>query len=131
MVKSNTDSVEHTFWPKGAEEFRMHFGPAANFFAGALEYIRLATGWKYPYHSLDVMVFNSKKPTSGGFAIYPPGLTGNPNGSEARIFWADGEFTMTVLHELIHLFKKTKVLPPPDKYEEWVEQQALILTVGI
>ncbi len=115
------ERVEHGFWPTGAEEFKKHFGNAASYFAGAFEYIRLATGWRYPYPGLYVRVFNCKGETSG--AIYPPGIRGTRDG-EACVFWAKGEFTLTVLHELVHLFKK-------GSDEDWVEQQALKLTMGV
>ncbi|GAI03725.1 unnamed protein product [marine sediment metagenome] len=121
IVKPDTD---HVFWSKGAEEFKVHFGNAANYFAGALEYIHLATGWSYPYHDLEVVVLGSKRRTSNGCAFYPPGLRGDPKSGEVRIFWANDEFTWTVLHELIHLFKK-------GMDEDWVEQQALKLTLGV
>jgi len=118
---------EHGLWPQGAKEFKGHFGPAANYFAGAMEYIHLATGWKYPHPGLLVMVFNIRWKTSGGIAIQPPGLAGTGVG-EIRVFWANGEFTLTVLHELIHLFK---VEIGSQFGEDWVEQQALKLTLGI
>lgn len=141
VIRTNrTESVEgkkepythiaHKSWLKGAEEFRKHFGNAANYFAGALEYVHRATGWQYPCNGLIVMIMDEKKPTSGGFALPPPGLQGVKNRSgEIRIFWADGEFTLTVLHELVHLFKPK--IGGGEAWEDWVEQQALELTLGI
>lgn len=115
--------IAHELWPKGVEEFKKYFGNGASFFAGALEYVRLATGWKYPYPGLLITVLSSKKQTSGGVAFYPPGLS-RSNKGEIRINWADGEFTLTVLHELVHLFRR-------GREEDWVEQQALRLTMGV
>jgi hypothetical protein len=109
------------FWPEGAEEFRAHFGYAANYFAGAFEYIRLATGWYYPYRSLDVTILKGKRQTSSGAATV--GLHGFKSG-DIHLVWANGEFTWTVLHELVHLFKK-------GWEEDRVEQQALRLTLGV
>ncbi len=115
--------IDHTLWPKGVDEFRMHFGSGANYFAGALEYVRLATGWTYPYRSLDVMVLPAgRRKISGGVAM-GPGLL-DPKSGENRIYWANGEFTLTVFHELVHLFKK-------GWEEDRVEQQALKLTLGV
>ena len=124
-----TDIGEHVFWPAGAEEFRTHFGYAANYFAGALEYVRLATGWNYPYRSLDVIVLERRKrsglpmrpQTSSGAATV--GLHGFKSG-DIHLVWANGEFTWTVFHELVHLFKK-------GWEEDRVEQQALRLTLGV
>ena len=122
--------IEHKFWSRGAEEFQKYFGNAANYFAGALEYVHRATGWQYPYKGLIVMIMNEKRPTSGGFAMPPPGLQGLKNRSgEIRILWADGEFTLTVLHELVHLFKPK--IGGEEEREDWVERQALRLTLGI
>ncbi|MBA7479315.1 hypothetical protein ES708_16911 [subsurface metagenome] len=109
------------FWLQGAEEFNKHFGYASNYFAGALEYIRLATGWSYPYHSLDVTILKGKRQTSSGAATV--GL-GGPKSGDIHLVWANGEFTWTVLHELVHLFKK-------GWEEDRVEQQALRLTLGV
>lgn len=122
IVKTE-ESVDHKFWPKGANLFREHFGNPASFFAGALEYIRLATGWKYPCPGLEVRVLKSKHQNSSGCALHPPGLLRNGAG-EIRVNWADGEFTLTVIHELVHLFKK-------GVEEDWVEHRALMLTLGI
>lgn len=52
------DNIEHVPWPKGEQEFKIHFGQGANYFAGALEYIHLTTGWTYPYRNLDAMVLS-------------------------------------------------------------------------
>jgi len=112
---------DQVFWPVGAEEFRAHFGYAANYFAGALEYVRLATGWSYPYHSLDVTILKGKRQISSGVATV--GL-GGPKSGDIHLVWANGEFTWTVLHELVHLFKK-------GWEEDRVEQQALRLTLGV
>ncbi|MBA7645330.1 hypothetical protein ES703_53085 [subsurface metagenome] len=109
------------YWLQGAEEFRRHFGYAANYFAGALEYIRLATGWNYPYRSLNVFVLKGKRRITSGSATV--GLQG-PKSGEIHLGWANGEFTLTVLHELVHLFKK-------GWEEDRVEQQALRLTLGV
>lgn len=122
-VVKTEESVKHEFWPKGMKLFQEHFGNPASFFAGVLEYIRLATGWPYPYRGLAVMVFACHHQTSAGYAIYPPGLL-NTGAGEIRVNWAEGEFTLTVIHELVHLFKK-------GAEEDWVEQRALMLTLGI
>ncbi|GAI69134.1 unnamed protein product [marine sediment metagenome] len=109
------------FWPEGAEEFKKHFGYASNYFAGALEYVRLATGWLYPYRSLDATILKGKRQTSSGAATV--GLHGFKSG-DIHLVWANGEFTWTVLHELVHLYKK-------GWEEDRVEQQALRLTLGV
>ena len=135
VVTSASDGIDHIFWAKGAEEFKTYFGYAANYFAGALEYMRLATGWGYPYRSLEVTLLRGRKSrkTSSGFALCP-GLRGAKIG-EIRIFWEDGEFTLTVLHELVHLFKnawlKARFNMDIKAEEDWVEQQALKLTMGL
>lgn len=115
--------VEHHYWTRGAKEFRKQFGNAPDYFAGAIEYLHLMTGWKYPYPELLVTIFSSKRRISGGLAILPPGPRNSKSG-EIRICWSNGEFTTTVFHELVHLFKK-------GSKEDWVEQQALKLTMGI
>lgn len=112
VEKSEKSGVSHVFWPKGAAEFRTHFGNAANYFGGALEYIRLATGWNYPYQGLEVIVFPRRRRTSSGIAICNGSRAG-----EIYVFWGELEFTWTVLHELIHLFKK-------ESEEGWVEKEA-------
>lgn len=123
-VVKTKEGIGHQFWLEGAREFRECFGNPANFFAGAFEYVRLATGWEYPYLGLQVMVHNSRKhQISGGYAFYPPGLSNTKDG-EIRVIWANGEFTLTVFHELVHLFKR-------GAEEDWVEQQALKLTLGV
>ena len=115
------ERVDHVFWPEGAEEFTKHFGHGASYFAGALEYVRLATGWGNPYRSLDVTVLKSRRKISNGF-FFKYGFHGK--GPEVRIIWANGEFTLTVLHELVHVFKGAG-------NEQWVEEQALKLTMGV
>lgn len=121
VIRPKGENIVHVFWPKGAEEFKAHFGSAANYFAGALEYVRLATGWHCPSRGLEVMVFDGKGKITSGFAIHS--AFRNPKYGEIRINWANGEFTITVLHELVHLFKK-------GWDEERVEQEALRLTVS-
>ncbi len=123
-VLRTNEETRHTLWPTSAEKFRQQFGNAANFFAGALEYVRLSTHWEYPYPELFVMVLNNKRPKSNGFAIYPPGLLRTKSG-EIRILWAKEELTLTVFHELVHLFKGR------ESGEDWVEQQALKLITKI
>lgn len=123
--------IKHVPWLKGAEEFRQHFGIPASYFAGALEYTQAATGWVYPYSQLHIRVLSNSRRTSGGIALYPPGLKNTKSG-EIRVGWANGEFTLTVFHELIHLFKRYNLKTDSiDKYEPWVEQQALRLTMEV
>lgn len=119
--------AEHPFWAKGAEEFRKHFGNGASYFAGVLEYVHLATGWAYPFKALMVVVFDGKKRRTSSGVAFRIGLSAKPinhHAGEIRVFWANGEFTLTVLHELVHLFKK-------DMDEDWVEQQAVKLVMGV
>lgn len=99
-------------------EFERWFGNGPEYFAGALEYVRLATSWYYGYKHLKVKVrqMNKRRKISGGTALKPLG--------EIILDWRNGEFTLTVLHELVHLFK-------PMESEDWVETRAFRLLIGL
>lgn len=108
------------------EAFGSYFGNAPDYFAGAIEYVRLATGWHYSLKVLDVVVVtNGRRKVSQG-TVFQMGK----NRGEMIISWHGGEFTLTVLHEIVHLFRP--VFWGGDEYhEKWVEEQALKLTLGI
>lgn len=105
--------------------FAGYFGNAPDYFAGAIEYVRLATGWHYPLKSLEVVVVtNGRRKVSSG-AVVAMG----EHRTKMIVNWHGSEFTLTVLHEIVHLFKPTVM--GDDYYEQWVEEQALKLTLGI
>lgn len=110
------DQLEHRAWAKGKEAFQHYFGNATDYFIGACEYINLKTGWSIP-KAIKVVVLNGvARKVCGGIALKTL--------NEIKIRWTNSEFTLTVFHELIHLFKK-------EWSEAQVEQKALELMLGL
>lgn len=107
------------------EAFVQYFGNPPDYFAGAIEYVRLATGWHYPLKVLEVVVVTNGKHKVSSGAVLPMGK----KRQEMIVSWHGSEFTLTVLHEVVHLFKP--IFWSDDYYEKWVEEQALKLTLGI
>ena len=56
-------------WPEGHLSFNRHFGQSREFFQGAIEYVRLATGWHLRPHQVLVQV--SDRRTEKGVSGVP------------------------------------------------------------
>ena len=129
IFKQWVSDSDKALWPQGKTRWGQIFGNAPNYFAGAVEYIRLATGWYIPdFRSLEVEVVkarNGRRVSTGLSAS-----TGKRK--KVWVVWAEHEVTLTVLHELIHLFKPQPHCGGRDEdFERWVENQASKLLMGI
>ncbi len=116
-------------WPEGHLAFNGFFGQSRNFFQGAIEYVRLATGWGFPVYQVVVQVKDRRRGDgiSGGWCA----RLGQKQ-EWMTIFWDDLEFLETVMHETVHLFWPGSAhLRWPPRSEEWIEAQAVRLAEGL
>ena len=129
IVRTYFTNADHQEWPEGQLAFNAFFGQSRDFFKGAIEYIRLATGWGFPWRQVVVQVSDLHRGDgiSGGWCArtgtHPLWMT---------VFWDDLEFLEAVLHETVHLFwpgsTHLRWLP---RSEEWTEAQAVRLAEGL
>ena len=125
----------------GRAEFEEYFGNAPDYFAGAVEYVRLATGWVYPRPALRVTLHLVRDidGVSSGVVLNCP----RTRPGEIFLSWRDQEFTVTVLHELVHIFRPSDYNKPNSRAiglasaeermreEAWAEAQAQRLVKGL
>ncbi len=91
-------------WPNGPVEFERFFGDVTGYFEGALNYVAKAINCQFPRPSLEVIIHSEDNLDKASTGI---ALTGLPLSRAGKIYltWRNAEFTLTVLHELVHLFR--------------------------